>query len=118
MDSPAFTGIPTAPTAAAGTNTTQLATTAFVQGQGFLKTVPLARADAVGGGRVGNGLGMTGEYLHVKTGAGLGISTVDYSLQVQTTRATPTPVRFWTGTSAEYTAITTKDANTLYFVTG
>lgn len=31
LDSPAFTGTPTAPTAAAGTNTTQLATTAFVQ---------------------------------------------------------------------------------------
>lgn len=29
--SPAFTGTPTAPTAAAGTNTTQIATTAFVQ---------------------------------------------------------------------------------------
>jgi hypothetical protein len=29
--SPAFTGVPTAPTAASGTNTTQLATTAFVQ---------------------------------------------------------------------------------------
>ena len=31
MDSPAFTGTPIAPTAASGTNTTQLATTAFVQ---------------------------------------------------------------------------------------
>lgn len=31
LASPAFTGVPTAPTAAAGTNTTQLATTAFVQ---------------------------------------------------------------------------------------
>ena len=30
LSSPAFTGVPTAPTAAAGTNTTQLATTAFV----------------------------------------------------------------------------------------
>src|SRR5260221_392156 len=30
LNSPAFTGIPTAPTAANGTNTTQLATTAFV----------------------------------------------------------------------------------------
>ena len=29
--SPGFTGVPTAPTAAAGTNTTQIATTAFVQ---------------------------------------------------------------------------------------
>lgn len=31
LDSPAFTGTPTAPTAASGTNTTQIATTAFVQ---------------------------------------------------------------------------------------
>jgi microcystin-dependent protein len=31
LTSPAFTGVPTAPTAAVGTNTTQLATTAFVQ---------------------------------------------------------------------------------------
>jgi len=31
LDSPALTGTPTAPTAAAGTNTTQIATTAFVQ---------------------------------------------------------------------------------------
>lgn len=30
LASPAFTGTPTAPTAAAGTNTTQIATTAFV----------------------------------------------------------------------------------------
>jgi hypothetical protein len=31
LNSPAFTGVPTAPTAAPGTNTTQLATTAFVE---------------------------------------------------------------------------------------
>ena len=31
--SPALTGVPTAPTAAGGTNTTQIATTAFVQGE-------------------------------------------------------------------------------------
>lgn len=31
LASPAFTGVPTAPTATAGTNTTQIATTAFVQ---------------------------------------------------------------------------------------
>jgi hypothetical protein len=31
LNSPALTGTPTAPTASAGTNTTQLATTAFVQ---------------------------------------------------------------------------------------
>ena len=38
LASPAFTGTPTAPTAAAGTNTTQIATTAFVQGVA-IKTV-------------------------------------------------------------------------------
>ena len=32
IQSPTFTGTPTAPTAAAGTNTTQIATTAFVRG--------------------------------------------------------------------------------------
>lgn len=37
LASPAFTGTPTAPTAAADTNTTQIATTAYVVGQGYLK---------------------------------------------------------------------------------
>ena len=40
VDSPAFTGTPTAPTANAGTNTTQIATTAFVQ------TAVAGKADA------------------------------------------------------------------------
>lgn len=38
LGSPAFTGIPTAPTAAVDTNTTQIATTAYVVGQGYLKS--------------------------------------------------------------------------------
>ena len=33
LNSPVLTGTPTAPTAAAGTNTTQVATTAFVKGE-------------------------------------------------------------------------------------
>lgn len=37
LSSPTFTGTPEAPTAAADTNTTQIATTAFVIGQGYLK---------------------------------------------------------------------------------
>ena len=37
LDSPAFTDTPTAPTAPVDTNTTQLATTAFVVGQGYVK---------------------------------------------------------------------------------
>lgn len=37
LASPTFTGVPAAPTAAVDTNTTQLATTAFVIGQGYAK---------------------------------------------------------------------------------
>jgi hypothetical protein len=37
-ESPTLTGIPIAPTAAVDTNTTQIATTAFVIGQGYLKS--------------------------------------------------------------------------------
>lgn len=42
LASPALTGAPTAPTAAADTNTTQLATTAYVIGQGYLKAATAA----------------------------------------------------------------------------
>ena len=38
LSSPGLTGTPTAPTAAVDTNTTQLATTAYVVGQGYLKS--------------------------------------------------------------------------------
>ena len=38
LSSPTFTGVPLAPTAAVDTNTTQIATTAFVIGQGYLKS--------------------------------------------------------------------------------
>lgn len=40
--SPALSGTPTAPTAAADTNTTQIATTAYVVGQGYLKVTTAA----------------------------------------------------------------------------
>lgn len=38
LNSPTFTGVPVAPTAAINTNTTQLATTAFVMNQGYATT--------------------------------------------------------------------------------
>jgi len=46
--SPAFSGIPTAPTAAAGTSTTQLATTAFVTSSPTFTGVPIAPTAAAG----------------------------------------------------------------------
>ncbi|MHB8918059.1 MAG: hypothetical protein ACYC4H_08550 [Desulfocucumaceae bacterium] len=39
LAAPTFTGVPAAPTAAADTNTTQIATTAYVVGQGYAKLV-------------------------------------------------------------------------------
>lgn len=45
LASPGFSGVPTAPTATAGTNTTQLATTAFVQGY-VPQLVPSSRVAA------------------------------------------------------------------------
>jgi hypothetical protein len=46
LSSPAFTGTPTAPTATTGTNTTQLATTAFVQQAAFNNTLPSQTGNA------------------------------------------------------------------------
>lgn len=46
--SPTFTGVPIAPTAAQGTNTTQLATTAFVQQDAIVKTFVAAKGDLIG----------------------------------------------------------------------
>lgn len=42
LASPTFTGTPAAPTAAVDTNTTQIATTGFVVGQGYLKSATAA----------------------------------------------------------------------------
>lgn len=53
--SPTFTGTPAAPTASSGTNTTQLATTAFVQGEidalslGNMSTQAKSAVDITGG---------------------------------------------------------------------
>ena len=53
LESPALTGTPTAPTASNGTNTTQIATTAFVQnavqGAGGSYTLPVASSTTLGG---------------------------------------------------------------------
>jgi hypothetical protein len=49
LASPALTGTPTAPTATAGTNTTQVATTAFVLANGSSYTLPQATTSVLGG---------------------------------------------------------------------
>jgi hypothetical protein len=49
LASPAFTGVPTAPTAAASTNNTQVATTAFVKSQGYVTSSGFADGTIDGG---------------------------------------------------------------------
>jgi len=67
LNSPALTGTPTAPTAASGTNTTQVATTAFV-----------AAAMAAGGGFSGT---YAGEYISTGTVAGYHFKSRDDQAQ-------------------------------------
>ena len=69
LDGPAFTGVPTAPTAASGTDTTQIATTAFVQAALDLLAASVAGGmsfkgnwDASSGSFPGGGAAQTGWY--------------------------------------------------------
>lgn len=65
--SPAFTGTPTAPTAAAGTNTTQIATTAFVKSATVAESDKLTSADTRSTNELpstymADGVGITSEF--------------------------------------------------------
>jgi hypothetical protein len=77
LASPALTGIPTAPMAVAGTNTTQLATTAFVQARGGA-THNGTGAPAAGLGAVGDWYGdvagAVGARVWIKTAVGTWIA--------------------------------------------
>lgn len=93
LESPALTGIPTAPTASNGTNTTQVATTAFVQnavqGAGGSYKLPVASSTTLGGVKpVSKTASMTQEVgvdasgaLYTEPGSGGGGST-DISLGI------------------------------------
>lgn len=85
---------------------------------------PLASGAVRGGHLVGNGLRMAGEYLTIREGLGIKVNTSTYALDVDK----PTTdtwyaksnqgLTIWKGTQLEYDGIATKDANTLYFITG
>jgi hypothetical protein len=66
---PAFTGVPSAPTAAAGTNTTQLATTAFVHGY-----LPLTGGTITGGLNLNASPGIT---MTSASGARVSLNLID-----------------------------------------
>lgn len=82
LASPSFTGTPTAPTATAGSNTTQVATTAFVRGEvqaatGALGTMSTQNKTAVDieggtidGTPIGSSVPSTGVFTSVALGSG------------------------------------------------
>ena len=78
---PTFTGVPAAPTAAADTNTTQLATTAYVVGQGYLKssTASSTYANLTGAQLVRPNLTTATETVTVSATAATGTVNVDLS---------------------------------------
>ena len=78
---PTFTGTPAAPTAAADTNTTQIATTAYVVGQGYLKSATAAStyAPLTGAGLTRPVLTSAFETITVSATAATGTVNVDLS---------------------------------------
>jgi hypothetical protein len=74
--SPTFTGIPTAPTAAAGTSTTQIATTAFVASVVGGSATPDADATTKGKIQLTNDLGGTAAAPTVNSVGGVSSSTI------------------------------------------
>lgn len=76
---PTFTGIPAAPTAAADTNTTQVATTAYVVGQGYLKssTASSTYANLTGAQMIRPNLTTATETVTVSATAATGTVNVD-----------------------------------------
>jgi hypothetical protein len=98
LASPALSGVPTAPTASPGTDTTQLATTAFVQAAVSGATIPIATTTTLGGvivpalgGLSVNGAGAlsiasatTSSVGGIIVGPGLSVSSGFVSANVQT----------------------------------
>ena len=74
LASPAFTGTPIAPTATAGTNTTQIATTAFVVANALANPNPTLKGttnfQTTGGTQLAHVDGTTGNYINDRGGGG------------------------------------------------
>jgi hypothetical protein len=93
LASPSLTGIPTAPTAAVDTNTTQLATTAYVINQGYLKSATASSTYlALSGGT------LTGKVNTAASAAG----GAGFNLPHGTAPTSPTNGDVWTTTAGMY----------------
>lgn len=113
INSPTFTGTPTAPTAAADTNTTQIATTAFVINQGYAKTSDLGTTFQALDSDLTN-------IANINTGTGLLKRTNGVGYSLDTTAYAPLASPTFTGTPAAPTAAadtnTTQVATTAFVV--
>ena len=97
ITSPTLTGTPAAPTAAADTNTTQIATTAYVVGQGYLKssTASSTYANLTGAQMIRPNLTTATETVTVSATAATGTVNVDL--------ATSSVVYYTSNASADWT---------------
>lgn len=109
LASPAFTGTPTAPTAAAGTNTTQIATTAHVAGN----YAPATRTLTAGTGLQGGGTLAADRTFALSTATQTSLAKADAAVA-----SDGNILRVLKITSSAYSALASKDANTLYVVVG
>ena len=96
LASPSLTGIPTAPTAAVDTNTTQLATTAYVINQGYLKSATASSTYlALSGGT------LTGKVNTAASAAG----GAGFNLPHGSAPTSPTNGDVWTTTAGMYVRV-------------
>jgi len=109
--SPALTGFPTAPTASAGTSTTQIATTAFVQAASFPSgtRMPFAQASAPTGWTQDTTDNATNRMLRVVNTAGGGVAGTDSPIVNSTTMVAHTH----TFTGSEHTHTDSGHSHTL-----
>ena len=113
--SPSFTGTPTAPTAAAGTNTTQIATTAFVTSIVGGSATPDADATTKGKIQLANDLGGTAAAPTVNSVGGVSsstIATLPTSIAANTASITANTNSIATNTSNIASLQTSVNANT------
>jgi hypothetical protein len=98
---PSFTGVPTAPTAAPGNNTTQIATTAFVGAaiSASSYVLPAATVSTLGGVIVGNGLSVSSGTISANVSSVVGRTGAVTLSSVDLTDGTTTGRLLFTSTS-------------------
>lgn len=118
LASPTFTGTPAAPTAAVDTNTTQIATTAYVVGQGYLKSATASSTYLpLAGGSLAGNLTFSGTARRIIADFDNGTLANRLAFQTSTTNGTTAvqAIANGTGAASYYVAFAGSDpANAAY----